>query len=225
MPFRLILATAILVSCAAAGFAHEGKPHQGPADRYVFPLAAPGTYELPPIKPAADGAVVDETGRPRRLTELTRGKVTLLSFVYTQCADVCPLATMRMAEFQELIAHLPQLSRAVRLVTMSFDPVNDTPQRMAEQAELWRRDGGAEWLFVTAPDEAALAPVLKAYDQAVTPAASPAGDPEALSHVLRVFLIDSDGMIRNIYSADFLDARLVLNDVLTLMGTATAPSH
>jgi protein SCO1 len=215
----LIPAAAMLVACTAAGLAHDaGTPHRGPADHYVYSLAPPGSYQLPPIKRAADGEVRDETGKPRRLADLTRGKITVMSFVFTQCADLCPLATLRMAELQDLVADRPGLAGNVRLVTMSFDPVYDTPERMAEQASLWRSAAGPEWHFVTASDEAALQPVLEAYDQAVVAVPGEDGAVASLSHVLRVFLIDPDGVIRNIYSADFLDPRLVLNDVLTVRG-------
>jgi cytochrome oxidase Cu insertion factor (SCO1/SenC/PrrC family) len=226
-----IVAAALLLACSSPGLAHEAeRPHRGPADNYVYELAAPGSYELPPIKHAADGKVRDETGAPRRLAEITRGKITMMSFVYTQCVDLCPLATMRMALFQDLVAEQPDLARDVRLVTMSFDPVRDTPERMAEQAALWRADAGPEWLFVTSPDEASLKPVLAAYDQRVVAVPGPDGAEASLTHVLRVFLIDADGVIRNIYSADFLDPRLMFNDVLTLRGaggtvTVTAPSE
>jgi protein SCO1 len=219
-----ILAAAMVLACSTAGLAHDahdaGTPHRGPADHYVYSLAAPGTYQLPAIKRAGDGEVRDETGKPRRLADLTRGKITVLSFVFTQCADLCPLATMRMAEFQDLVAAQAGLAGEVRLVTMSFDPVRDTPERMAEQAALWRSDAGPDWHFVTAPDQVALQPVLEAYDQAVIALPGEDDAQASLSHVLRVYLIDSHGIIRNIYSADFLDPRLVLNDVLTVRGNA-----
>jgi protein SCO1 len=215
-----ILAAAVVLACSTAGLAHDahdvGTRHSGPADQYVYALAAPGTYQLPAIKRASDGEVRDESGKPRRLADITRGKITVLSFVFTQCADLCPLATLRMAEFQDLVGAQAGLVGEVRLVTMSFDPARDTPERMAEQAALWRGDAGLEWHFVTAADEDSLKPVLEAYDQAVVAISGEDGELASLSHVLRVFLIDADGVIRNIYSADFLDPRLVLNDVLTV---------
>ena len=59
--------------------------------------------------------------------------------------------------------------------------------------------------------------MLAAYNQHVSAkpeAASPGG---ALSHIFRAFLIDRAGLIRNIYSLDFFDPELVLNDVRTLL--------
>ena len=59
--------------------------------------------------------------------------------------------------------------------------------------------------------------VVAAYDQAVDKRAN-ASDPQGpLYHTLRVFLIDRQGRIRNIYSSGTLDPRLVLADVKTLL--------
>src|SRR4051812_36443636 len=56
---------------------------------------APGSYVLPVIRPAADGTLLDSTGKSVRLDELTHGRITVLSFIYTRCAapKACPYAT------------------------------------------------------------------------------------------------------------------------------------
>ena len=191
---------------------------EGPADGWVFPLAAPGTYVLPPIKRAADAMPLDEAGRPVSLSELYDGRITVLAFIYTRCADVCPLASTRMADLQSLASADPELAGALRLVSLSFDPEHDTPERMAEYAAAFRApEATSEWVFLTAPDAAAMAPVLAAYDQPVSRKAGPDDGFGPFSHLLRVFLVDPDGEIRNIYSADFLDPRLVMNDAKTLL--------
>ena len=60
-----------------------------------YDAPAPGTYTLPVIKPAADGALLDSDGKPVRLADLTRGRITVMSFIYTRCAaaKACPKAT------------------------------------------------------------------------------------------------------------------------------------
>lgn len=214
-------AVALALSANAAG-AHDGhKPPQGvgAAAAYAFPIAAPGSYSLPPIKPAAGGAVLDEAGRRHDLGELLRGRATVLAFVYTRCGDVCPAATLDMSRLQDLAAEDRNASRRLRLVTMSFDPEHDTPEAMAQYAAQWRSPNPAapEWLFLTAPDRPTLAPVLAAYNQAVDRKPEPAAAGGPLSHIFRAFLVDREGRIRNIYSLDFFDPALVLNDVRTLL--------
>jgi len=58
---------------------------------------------------------------------------------------------------------------------------------------------------------------LSAYAQAVDTKTNPLEPTGPLNHTLRVFLIDRNGKIRNIYSSGTLDVRLVLADVRTLL--------
>jgi cytochrome oxidase Cu insertion factor (SCO1/SenC/PrrC family) len=101
---------------------------------------------------------------------------------------------------------------------MSFDPEYDTPQRLAAYSEGVRDEKpGCEWRFVTAKSRAALQKILDAYDQAVAKRQNSADPQGPLFHIVRVFLIDREGRIRNIYSSGTLDPRLVLGDVKTLL--------
>lgn len=209
---------------AAHDGVHESAPSQasGPAAAYAFPLPEPGSYRLPPIRPAAGGTVLTAEGERVDLAGLLRGRIVVFSFIYTRCADICPIATMQLARLRELARGYPELDDRLRLVSMSFDPTHDTPSAMAEYGDLWRDvdDTGADWLFLTAPDQAALRPMLAAYDQAVAPDPDPNDPTGGLNHILRVFLIDEAGLVRNIYSMDFLDPELVLTDIRTLVGEA-----
>ncbi len=185
-----------------------------------YDAPAPGSYTLPVVKPAPDGEVLDSRGRPMRLRELTRGRVTVMSFIYTRCAaaKACPYATGVLTQLHRLSAEDRELAKNLRLVSMSFDPGNDTPARMAAYSALADgRNPASEWRFVTARSQAELEPILEAYGQAVDKRRNP-NDPQGpLYHTLRVYLIDREGRIRNIYSSGTLDPRLILADVKTLM--------
>src|SRR5262245_34414726 len=63
----------------------------------------PGSYALPVIKRAADGPLLDWNSQPVQLRDLTRGRVTVLSFIYTRCAAnrACPYATGVLLELHE----------------------------------------------------------------------------------------------------------------------------
>jgi len=106
----------------------------------------------------------------------------------------------------------------MRLVSLSFDPNYDTPGRLAVYSEGMREQKpGCEWCFATAKSPADLDAILNGYGQAVDKRSNP-NDPQGpLYHILRVFLIDREGRIRNIYSSATLDPRLVLADVKTLL--------
>ncbi len=188
---------------------------------------APGSYTLPIVKAAADGVVLDARGKPLHLRELTQGRVTVLSFIYTRCtsAKACPMATGVLMQLHRLSAEDAALAKSMRLVSMSFDPANDTPGRMADYSALAAdRPSGAPWQFVTTRSQEQLQPILEAYGQAVDKKTNPFDPTGPLNHTLRVFLIDRAGKIRNIYSSGTLDVRLVLADVRTLMMESAAES-
>jgi cytochrome oxidase Cu insertion factor (SCO1/SenC/PrrC family) len=185
-----------------------------------YDAPAPGSYQLPIVMRAADGEVLDSNGRPLRLSELTHGRVTVMSFIYTRCAAAraCPMATGVLMQIHSLTAEDTALAKNLRLVSMSFDPVNDTPERMAAYSGLAaQHTNAAPWHFVTTRSQDELQPILAAYGQAVDKKQNPLDPTGPLNHTLRVFLIDRNGNIRNIYSSGTLDVRLVLADVKTLL--------
>ena len=181
---------------------------------------APGSYTLPVVKNAGDGALLDTDGKRINLRDLTHGRVTVLSFIYTRCAapKACPYATGVLSQLHSVSEEDKTLAKNMRLVSISFDPEHDTPQHLATYSEAIREEkSGCEWRFVTAKSPAELQSVLDAYGQAVDKRPNPADPQGPLYHILRVFLIDRDGRIRNIYSSGTLDPRLVLADVKTLL--------
>jgi protein SCO1 len=213
------LTALVLTFYLAAGIAsaESASSHDQEYD-YDPPVA--GTYALPVIKVAPDAAIVDSDSKASNLRELTRGRITVLSFIYTRCAaqKACPYATGVLYDLHALSAGDSGLAKNMRLVSLSFDPDYDTPQRLAEYSEAMREDkSGCEWRFATAKSQTALESILNGYGQAVDKRSNP-NDPQGpLYHILRVFLIDREGRIRNIYSSATLDPRLVLADVKTLL--------
>jgi len=175
---------------------------------------------LPVIKPAADGTLLDSNNKSVKLRDLTRGRITLLSFIYTRCAapKACPYATGVLNQIHDLSVDDKTLAKSMRLVSLSFDPEYDTPERLAAYSENVRdQKSGCQWSFAAAKSRAELETILAAYDQAVDNRQNPADPQGPLYHTLRVFLIDWEGRIRNIYSSGTLDPRLVVADVKTLL--------
>jgi cytochrome oxidase Cu insertion factor (SCO1/SenC/PrrC family) len=186
-----------------------------------FPAPEPGSYSLPPLGRAADGKLLDSAGEQVRLHDLFDGKTVVLSFIYTSCPDVngCPLATFVLAQVQERLADDDATSANVRLVSVSFDPDNDTPDRMAEYGRAFQR-GSVDWRFLTADSEASLQPILDDYDQFVIRDRGPDGKAlTTMSHILRVYLIDAGKKVRNIYSPSFLHPDLLYADIRTISRT------
>jgi cytochrome oxidase Cu insertion factor (SCO1/SenC/PrrC family) len=184
-------------------------------------LPPPGSYRLEHIMRTPDGEVLDSDGSTHRMSEFTTGKVTLFSFIYTYCTDArgCPLAFATMHELKQSILGDAALRGQVRFVSMSFDPEYDSPPAMRSYGGEDARDKGPlRWHFLTAPSQRALAPLLDGFGQDVR-LANPAPGQRApvYSHVLKVYLLDRRGEVREIYSTSFLRADVVLNDIRSLV--------
>jgi protein SCO1 len=191
----------------------------GRTAEYDYDPPVPGSYELPIIELAGDGEVIAADGNPCSLRGLLRGRITLLSFIYTRCADptACPMVTGVLRQVQLLSAEDPQAEANLCLMTLSFDPENDTPKVMASYGRAQCCAKGAQWLFLTSRNPAALEPILEEYGQRVARKRDPRDVFGPLVHNVRVFLIDREAQIRNIYSHGLLDPRLVMADVRTLL--------
>jgi protein SCO1 len=204
---------------ASALCAHQPEPL--PALDFVPP--APGSYTLHRIMPAPDGRVLGIDGRSQPLSRYTRGQLTLLGFIYTTCVDPegCPLAYRVFDALKAAIAATPALHGKVRFVTLSFDPARDTPEVMRRYAGSRAVDtiGGLRWYFLTTRSARELMPLVEGFGQdvRVTFDRSSGRARRELSHVLKVFLIDREGDIREIYSSLFLHPQTVLNDIETLL--------
>jgi cytochrome oxidase Cu insertion factor (SCO1/SenC/PrrC family) len=157
--------------------------------------------------------------QPRRLSDLTHGKITLLTFFYTHCTDPlgCPFALGLMSGLRERIGAEPELRRNVRFVSISFDPTRDSPGQLRSYARGLAAKARFEWDFVTAPSMAVLQPLLDDFGQDVrVERGSDRRPARAMSHMLKLFLIDPDGSVREIYALDFLQPEVMLNDMRTL---------
>lgn len=109
---------------------------------------AGGTSKTLPIGAAVpDFSLTNQARRQVSLLQL-RGKVVAINFVYTSCA--LPQFCLRIANHFGTVAKRFQerLGRDLVLLTVTFDPVRDTPERLAEYARQWRADP-ATWQFLT----------------------------------------------------------------------------
>ncbi|QNA91063.1 SCO family protein [Massilia sp. Dwa41.01b] len=187
-----------------------------------FTPPAPGSYRLERIMKAPDGVVLDSDASVHRLSEFTTGKVTLFSFIYTYCSDPkgCPLAYATLHELKNTIERTPALRGKVRFVSMSFDPEYDTPVAMRSYGGQEARDRrGLDWHFLTTRNGRELAPLLGGFGQDVSVAApkAPGTRIPVLSHMLKVYLLDPRGEVREIYSTSYLHPAVLLGDIRTLL--------
>ena len=152
-----ILFNAVLVALVFAQgvLAEPSKPEVVLAPgwgKLSFEAPVAGTYDLPKIRPAAGGAILDAAGKSLDLDDLLGAKITVLSFIYRTCDDIngCPLSTMVLHRLAGKVKEQPRLTDNLRLLTLSFDPEFDTPEVMNKFGESIKgssanKDGAADW--------------------------------------------------------------------------------
>jgi len=77
--------------------------------------------------------------------DLLKGKIVLINFMYTECADICPGMTQNLAEVQKLLGD--RIGRDIFMYSLTLQPEHDTPERLKEYAETFDVKPG--WLFLT----------------------------------------------------------------------------
>ncbi|NHZ72086.1 MAG: hypothetical protein GWP17_03260 [Aquificales bacterium] len=109
---------------------------------------------LPRIRLAPGFALIDQAGE-RLTNEDLRSQFTLYDFGYTRCGPACDLSNRSMREIQGRLDELALGDIPVTLVTISFDPEYDTPERLQAYAESVGADP-ARWRFATVADPSRL---------------------------------------------------------------------
>jgi protein SCO1 len=174
------------------------------------PSGPAGKSRLAVIEKAPAFALTDQSGKPLSSASL-KGKVLLVSFIFTTCNGSCPATTHRMGLVQrELKARGLLKGDRVRLVSITLDPKRDTPEVLRGYMRLYDVDA-ASWSFLTGPPET-VAKVVAGWGMWARPAAN-----GQLDHPSRVFLVDRGGNIREIYNLDFLRPGWVVEDVNLLL--------
>jgi protein SCO1/2 len=185
-----------------------------------LPLPRPGSYVLNHIQTVPFAVVLEGNHIPRPLSRYTKNAITLLSFFYTSCKDPqgCPLAWESFETVRLAIKNNKDLHGRTRLVFISLDPRQDTPQLLELFGQAYSTDAAiVPWHFLTTYSTAFLHRLLRdmGTEIAIDPAASEDGT-SVLNHLLKVFLIDPQGWVREIYSNATLELETVLGDIETL---------
>jgi protein SCO1/2 len=155
---------------------------------------------------APELALVNQSGQPLTLMEL-RGKVVLLTFTYSTCAEVCPLITAAMVTIQQRLTAAER--QQVFFLSVTAQPEVDTPAVLHAYAHRLGVDL-ASWAFVTGHPQAVQA-VWQAFGLTVKPRATGVVD-----HPAWTFLIDREGMAQYRYLGSLLEVGTIVEDMRTL---------
>lgn len=163
---------------------------------------------LPVLGTVPPFALTERAGTPLASDALA-GRVWIADFIFTRCPGVCPVLSQRMGELRPKLA---QGDDGVRLVSISVDPVFDTPEVLRPYAE--RFQAGPEWVFLTGSrDEVGrlLRDGFKVGFADDGPAAMP------ITHSERFVLVDRDMQIRGYYvGTDPADLARLVDDANAL---------
>lgn len=196
--WRTVAATAFVLALALAAFA--GVTHGFTAVTSDGVRRA-DIARTPRVLP--DLGLVDASGQRLSLQDYGRpsSRVTFVTLVYVRCRTVCLTSAAGQSWMQREIRD-SGLRDKVRLLTLSFDPHNDTPQVLAEHARRLEADAGF-WRFATVRDAVDLPQMLKLFDIVVLPDGL-----GGYSHNAALFLIGEDGRLSRAYDVDRPDIAL-----------------
>jgi protein SCO1 len=157
--------------------------------------------------PAPDFQLNDHRGNGVSMANL-RGKVVVLTFLYTTCTDECPLIASKLHTIaNQLGGSMSQVS----FIGISVDPANDTPIAIQSFLQQYQLDGQLRYLLGTREQ---LQPVWLSYYIGATSSISGNGP---VLHSARVIVIDKHGFQRASFESD-LDSADLLFDIRALVG-------
>lgn len=106
-----------------------------------------------------DVSLVRDDGKSVSLpAELNDGRPVVLSFIYTTCTTICPVTSQTLSQLQQ---KLGADRDRVHIVSISIDPEQDTPARLAAYAKKF--NAGPEWQHYTGTLAASIA-AQRAFD-------------------------------------------------------------
>jgi cytochrome oxidase Cu insertion factor (SCO1/SenC/PrrC family) len=96
--------------------------------------------------------LVDQDGRSLKFyDEVLKDNVVVISFIFTNCQSACPLMTRNLTMIRDMLREDER--RAIQFVSISIDPLRDTPSAMKEFAQKHEADIDG-WLWLTGrPDD------------------------------------------------------------------------
>jgi cytochrome oxidase Cu insertion factor (SCO1/SenC/PrrC family) len=223
---RVAFAAAGAFWASAVAFAGVD-PGAAVAPRMEFTPPQPGSYTLQKIQRIAGASLLDPSGRLTPLASVTTGKITLLTFFYTYCADPlgCPFAYRTLTAVRDSVLQSAGLAQQVRFVSISLDPTTDTPEAIGRYHDMVTRGSAMEWDVLTARSVRELLPVLSDFGQDISVEQAADGTPRrTVHHMLKMFLIDRAGVVREIYTLAYLQPAVIVNDIRTLFLEQRTPA-
>lgn len=186
---------------------------------FLRPGGTGSSEELPILGQAPPFELIDQDGRLFSSGSLA-GKVWVANFMFTRCANTCPVQAKKLAGLEAIVKSVPGLAGEVRLVSLSVDAERDLPADLKAYARGLAADP-ALWVFLTGPPGAVARLSKEGFQLAadVTAGAGEGGAP-GITHSDRFLLVDREGRLRGRYrpTVDEADGALLERDLRRLAG-------
>ncbi|HEY0795387.1 MAG TPA: SCO family protein [Acidisarcina sp.] len=173
-------------------------------------------HELKPGNLVPDFTLLNQSGRQIHLGQF-RGKVLLVTFIYTRCPlpDFCPRMSRNFAQIDQALAADPRLYGRSHLLSISFDPDYDTPAVLRSYGGAYTgkytNESFEHWDFAT-PRKAELSGLTKFFVVGVTP-----GENKTLTHSLSTVVIDPEGKVYRWYPTNEWTPGQLTSDVKSIL--------
>lgn len=161
---------------------------------------------LPRIGPAPGFTLIDQDGKRFSLSDV-RGKVAVVTFIFTSCSDTCPLLTAKLVGVQRRLG--PEASRFF-VAAITVDPLHDTPANLQKYAQA-HSAGRENFAFLTGSFEQ-IEDVARRY--AVFRKTQENG---SVDHTFLTSVVDRDGTLRVQYLGTRFDPAEFTEDIRSLL--------
>ena len=197
-----LLGLALLSAC---GTTNTGTPPPATSTS-----STPSQAELGNV-PGPNFQLVDQQGKTIALSQF-QGKPVVISFLYTHCPDMCPLAAEK---FHQTVVNLGAQASHVAILAISVDPDHDTPTSAQQFSATHQLDRFANWHFLLGSQQQ-LQPVWKNYGIYKDAENGPTAQGQAISHMGIVYVLDKAGRERWMLPVNFTPTQLT-GDLKTLL--------
>jgi protein SCO1/2 len=195
----LSLLALVVIAGGVALLTTSGKSKQPAGAKTATGTAfqAQGVFSSPVASPPI--ALRNYLGQPVNLDSY-RGKAVLVTFLYTNCPDVCPLITSNLRVAQNLMT--PSVRSKVQIIAVSVDPKGDTPKAVGSFLERHGMTGRMQYLIGSAHE---LARVWKAWGVG---SERDAEQPQFVNHSGIIYGISASGKRTTFYAPNFKPAEI-----------------
>lgn len=189
---------------------NPNQPPPPPADK------AGGTLEGAQVP---DFKLTNQDGKRISINEF-RGKALAVTFIYTRCPlpNYCPLMSIRFSEMAMDLQRSPELKDKFRLLSITFDPKNDTPEVLKNYgAGYYNKDVKPDftlWQLATGSED----DIKKVADFFGLSYQTDPQDKTQIVHSLRTIVIDPQGKVKKVFTGNEWTSAEVMKELENSLG-------